>query len=105
MKGTRDVNPRVRPKDDAATYMIFDLLYFEGDDLIAAPYQRRRELLDELELSGQNWQTPSYSRGNGKAPEPASAPNSEAEMWLPVPSAIAAMSKARKRFAAVRAAA
>ncbi len=52
-----------RPKDDAVTYVIFDLLYFEGHDLLAEPYRRRRELLDELELSGENWQTPSYSVG------------------------------------------
>jgi ATP-dependent DNA ligase len=43
--------------------VIFDLLYFEGDDLTAEPYRRRRQFLDELELSGANWQTPSYSVG------------------------------------------
>jgi bifunctional non-homologous end joining protein LigD len=45
------------------TYMVFDLLYLEGRDLMREPYERRRRLLQELELSGGHWQTPSYSVG------------------------------------------
>ncbi len=49
--------------DQRAYYAIFDLLYLEGDDLMAEPYEHRRELLQELDLSGEAWQTPSYSVG------------------------------------------
>jgi hypothetical protein len=40
----------------------------------------------------------------GRAPEPASAPNSTEDTTLPVASAISAMSNAMKRFAATFAA-
>ncbi|MDN3353293.1 DNA polymerase ligase N-terminal domain-containing protein [Actinomadura sp. DC4] len=39
------------------TYMIFDLLYLDGRTLFDEPYERRRELLEELGLSGPRWQT------------------------------------------------
>ncbi|HET6998942.1 MAG TPA: DNA polymerase ligase N-terminal domain-containing protein [Solirubrobacterales bacterium] len=54
-------------KGDAVTYVIFDLLYLEGHDLMAEPYRRRRKLLEGLELSGEAWQTPSYSVGDLRA--------------------------------------
>ncbi|MDX6603141.1 MAG: bifunctional non-ous end joining protein LigD, partial [Solirubrobacterales bacterium] len=49
------------------TYVIFDLLYLEGKDLLGEPYRRRRELLDGLELDGEAWQTPRYSIGEARA--------------------------------------
>lgn len=57
---------RSRMKTHPVTYVIFDLLYLDGVDLIAEPYRRRRELLEELELSGPHWQTPAYSTGHAK---------------------------------------
>ncbi|MGH3373962.1 MAG: DNA polymerase ligase N-terminal domain-containing protein [Actinoallomurus sp.] len=46
------------------TYMIFDLLWLDGRALFDAPYERRRELLGELGLSGPRWQTaPSFDDG------------------------------------------
>ncbi len=57
---------RNRMKTHPVTYVIFDLLYLDGHDLMAEPYRRRRELLDELKLSGPSWQTPSYSTGHAK---------------------------------------
>jgi DNA ligase D-like protein (predicted 3'-phosphoesterase) len=39
------------------TYMIFDVVYLDGRTLFDEPYERRRELLDELGLSGSHWQT------------------------------------------------
>jgi bifunctional non-homologous end joining protein LigD len=55
----------IQPQTEAqaVTYVVFDLLYLEGRNLIAEPYERRRELLQQLGLSGENWQTPSYSVG------------------------------------------
>jgi len=58
---TSEALVRNRMKTHPVTYVIFDLLYLDGKDLMAEPYRRRRELLGELELSGPNWQTPSYS--------------------------------------------
>ncbi len=39
-------------------YLVFDLLQIDGRPLLEVPYARRRELLDELGLSGPYWQTP-----------------------------------------------
>jgi bifunctional non-homologous end joining protein LigD len=57
---------RRRMKSDPVTYVIFDLLYLDGRGLIDETYRRRRELLEDLELSGDNWQTPGYSRGRAE---------------------------------------
>jgi bifunctional non-homologous end joining protein LigD len=40
------------------TYMIFDLLSFDGEDLTSAPYYERRAQLEALHLNGVHWQTP-----------------------------------------------
>jgi bifunctional non-homologous end joining protein LigD len=57
---------RRRMKSHPVTYVIFDLLYLDGRDLLAEPYNRRRELLESLDLSGPSWQTPAYSTGHAK---------------------------------------
>lgn len=57
---------RRRMKTHPVTYVIFDLLYLDGTDLMAEPYRRRRELLEGLELSGPSWQTPGYSTGHAR---------------------------------------
>ncbi|HEX4753366.1 MAG TPA: non-homologous end-joining DNA ligase [Solirubrobacterales bacterium] len=49
---------RRRARDYPATYVIFDLLYLDGEDLTGAPYKRRRQLLAGLELEGEAWRTP-----------------------------------------------
>ena len=49
------------------TYVIFDLLYLDGETLFERPYEERRELLEALELDGESWQTPAYHRGDGAA--------------------------------------
>jgi bifunctional non-homologous end joining protein LigD len=40
------------------TYMVFDLLSLDGQDLTAAPYSERRAQLEALDLNGLHWQTP-----------------------------------------------
>ncbi|MGN6258749.1 MAG: DNA ligase D [Solirubrobacterales bacterium] len=55
-----------RMKTHPVVYVVFDLLYLDGRDLTGEPYTRRRELLEGLELSGEHWQTPSYSVGHAK---------------------------------------
>jgi bifunctional non-homologous end joining protein LigD len=43
------------------TYVIFDLLELAGTPTVTLPYERRRELLESLELSGPHWQvSPSF---------------------------------------------
>lgn len=53
----------LRTGAEPLSYAIFDLLYLEGRDLMAEPYEHRRELLTGLELDGEHWQTPSHSGG------------------------------------------
>jgi bifunctional non-homologous end joining protein LigD len=40
------------------TYLVFDVLYVDGESAMLLPYCQRRALLDELELSGPAWHTP-----------------------------------------------
>lgn len=40
------------------TYMIFDLLRLDGQDLTGAAYERRRDALEGLDLDGPNWLVP-----------------------------------------------
>jgi bifunctional non-homologous end joining protein LigD len=49
---------RRRAKEHPATYVIFDLLYLDGEDLLDTPYKRRRELLAGLELEDDAWRVP-----------------------------------------------
>jgi bifunctional non-homologous end joining protein LigD len=54
---------RQRMASYPVTYVVFDLLYLDGHNLIGEPYRRRRELLEALELDGPGWQTPGRSSG------------------------------------------
>ena len=49
------------------TYLLFDLLYLDGRSLLDEPYERRRELLDGLELNGARWQTAPWYPGEAAA--------------------------------------
>src|SRR5437868_7929642 len=57
---------RRRMKSHPVVYVVFDLLYLDGRDLTGEPYSRRRELLAELDLNGESWQTPGHSVGQAK---------------------------------------
>jgi bifunctional non-homologous end joining protein LigD len=57
---------RRRMKTHPVVYVIFDLLYLDGEDLTCEPYRRRRELLEGLELAGDAWQTPGYAVGRAE---------------------------------------
>ena len=54
---------RRRMKSHPVTYVVFDLLYLDGHDLMAEPYEERRARLAALELDGDSWQAPSHSTG------------------------------------------
>jgi bifunctional non-homologous end joining protein LigD len=47
-------------------YMIFDLLWLDGESTMELPYRRRRELLAGLDLSGPHWQAPPHFAGGGR---------------------------------------
>ncbi len=57
---------RRRMESHPVVYVIFDLLYLDGEDLTCEPYSRRRELLEGLGLSGESWQTPGHSVGHAE---------------------------------------
>jgi bifunctional non-homologous end joining protein LigD len=63
---TSDAVVRRRMETHPVVYVIFDLLYFDGQDLTGEPYSRRREILEGLELRGDAWQTPGHSVGHAK---------------------------------------
>ena len=49
----------------AVTYMIFDLLRIDGEDVTTRPYRDRRDLVEALELNGPSWVTPPGSMTEG----------------------------------------
>jgi bifunctional non-homologous end joining protein LigD len=51
--------------DDGRVYLVFDLLWLDGQSTVDLPYVERRDLLDELGLAGPHWQTPPYFPGGG----------------------------------------
>ncbi|HEY3397431.1 MAG TPA: non-homologous end-joining DNA ligase [Armatimonadota bacterium] len=48
-------------------YLIFDLLYWDGESLLETPYRERRARLEELALEGPSWSTPPSYAGEGQA--------------------------------------
>jgi bifunctional non-homologous end joining protein LigD len=42
----------------SVTYVLFDVLSLEGENLMAAPYSERRGQLEALDLNDVYWQTP-----------------------------------------------
>src|SRR4051794_31406080 len=67
MHVTSESTIRRHMTETPVVYMIFDILYLEGRNTMSLPYTERRELLEGLQLNGDNWQTPSYHVGDGKA--------------------------------------
>ena len=63
---TGEAQIRSRAQGYPVVYVIFDLLYLDGHDLMGLPYSDRRARLEELGLEGPAWQTPSHSIGGGK---------------------------------------
>ncbi|MGY2085412.1 non-homologous end-joining DNA ligase [Blastococcus sp. SYSU DS0539] len=57
------------------TYLVFDLLALDGEDLRGRPYAERRELLDELAPAGHRWVLTPWFRGGGAEVRAASEEN------------------------------
>jgi bifunctional non-homologous end joining protein LigD len=54
-------------RDHPVAVMLFDVLYLDGHSTMSLPYRDRRARLEDLKLSGSNWQTPAYHVGDGAA--------------------------------------
>jgi len=52
-------------KSVPVVFAIFDLLYLDGESLMALPYSERRARLIELELNGPAWRVPDNHPGEG----------------------------------------
>jgi bifunctional non-homologous end joining protein LigD len=77
---TSEAIVRRRMKTHPVVYMVFDLLYLDGRNLMDEPYTRRRELLEGLGLEGESWQTPGYL----KRLDSRYAPGKRNGSWLKV---------------------
>jgi bifunctional non-homologous end joining protein LigD len=60
---------------DPVVYVIFDLLHLDGHSLLGEPYEKRREALAGLGLTGAAWQIPGHHVGDGAAMLAASRAN------------------------------
>jgi bifunctional non-homologous end joining protein LigD len=61
-----DAQAKRLAKSVPVTYMIFDLLWLDGHSLMELRYEQRRELLEQMALSGESWQTPDHLQGRGR---------------------------------------
>ena len=57
------------------TYLVFDLLALDGEDLLGRPYAERRERLDSLGLTGHRWVSTPWFPGGGAGVLAASQEN------------------------------
>jgi bifunctional non-homologous end joining protein LigD len=57
-----DARVRRLAASSPVVYVLFDLLYLDGENLMALPYEERRTRLEALELKASGWQTPAYHR-------------------------------------------
>jgi bifunctional non-homologous end joining protein LigD len=51
--------------DKPVTYLVFDLLSWDGEDLLGVPYAQRRERLDALGIAGHRWVATPWFPGGG----------------------------------------
>jgi len=65
-RASSDSVARRLSRQQPATLMLFDLPFFDGHLLLDSPYEERRRRLEDLELEGDAWQTPTYHRGDGQ---------------------------------------
>jgi bifunctional non-homologous end joining protein LigD len=71
MKLTGDAVRRAM-KPYPVVYLVFDVLYADGRNVMSLPYTERRAILDGLDLNGPSWQTPPWFAGEGDAVRQAS---------------------------------
>jgi bifunctional non-homologous end joining protein LigD len=61
--------------ESPVTFLVFDLLAEDGEDLLDRPYAERRERLDRLAPSGHRWATTPWFPGGGAQVQDASRQN------------------------------
>ena len=64
---TSDAVIKRRAKDAPASFVVFDVLFVDGERLLELPLSERRERLEALRLEGPSWQTPAIHMGDGAA--------------------------------------
>jgi bifunctional non-homologous end joining protein LigD len=57
------------------SYLVFDLLAWDGESLLGLPYAERRERLDALGLAADRWATTPWFHGGGSGVQAASRQN------------------------------
>jgi bifunctional non-homologous end joining protein LigD len=57
------------------TFLVFDLLAWDGEDLTGLPYAERRDRLDALDLTAHRWVSTPWFRGGGADVHAASQEN------------------------------
>jgi bifunctional non-homologous end joining protein LigD len=62
---TAEGDVRRQMRETPVAYLLFDVMYLDGDLLLAATYTARRERLEGLRLTGRHWQTPPSQVGHG----------------------------------------
>lgn len=55
-----------RSETAPVVYVVFDILYLDGHDVMTLPYEERRKLLEALPLRGDAWRVSPTSVGEGK---------------------------------------
>jgi bifunctional non-homologous end joining protein LigD len=65
-RATSDSVAQRLAKQKRVTLMLFDLPFRDGRLLTEETYEDRRSQLEDLELDGEAWQTPSFHRGDGQ---------------------------------------
>lgn len=63
---TRASDVQAARKAVQVTYVVFDLLHLDGHDTVSLPLRDRRQLLDQLDLSGSRVQVSSYVEDQGR---------------------------------------
>jgi bifunctional non-homologous end joining protein LigD len=63
---TAEAEVRRRMRDVPVAYMLFDLVYLDGELLLGERYLGRRERLLGLHLADRHWQTPPHQVGEGR---------------------------------------
>lgn len=66
MHHTSEATIRRRAADHPVTYVLFDLLFLDGEPLMELPYDERRARLEALRLDGPHWQTPARALSDGR---------------------------------------
>ena len=63
LTGEGDVRRQMR--ETPVAYLLFDVVYLDGELLVARPYTARRERLEGLGLGDRHWQVPPSQAGHG----------------------------------------